>query len=168
MQHPYSGLIGSHVTVVTISRYDIERGNTDAAVASLNKLVASKTALETSNGTISLLVNGYDHDPRELYIIPEVRVYFQTLDAAFPYWFHILTRLELSLRMVFMLLVDLTPVPSKDGTVQVQFANDDLYAFLEDHFRAIDSIHGKYGFSEEKNAQITELVMNYFDSLIGR
>ncbi|MDQ9172000.1 chlororespiratory reduction 6 domain-containing protein [Oxalobacteraceae bacterium R-40] len=168
MQHPYSGLIGGHVTVVTIPREDIERGAVDVAVSSLNKLVASKAALETSNGTISLLVSGYDHDPRELYMIPEVRAYFQALDAAFPYWFHVLARLEHSLRMVFMLLADLTPVPSPDGSVQVQFANDDLHAFLEQHFQAMDSIHGKYGFSEEKNAQITELVMNYFDALIGR
>jgi hypothetical protein len=168
MQHPYSGLIGGHVTVVTIAREDIERGNVDAAVASLNKLVTSKAALEASNGTISLLVGGYDQDPRELYMIPEVRAYFQALDAAFPYWFHVLARLEHSLRMVFMLLVDLTPVPSPDGSVQAQFANDDLHTFLEDHFQAMDSIHGTYGFSEEENARITELVMNYFDSVISR
>lgn len=167
MQHPYSGLIGSHVTVVTISREDIESGNIDAAVASLNKLVTSKAALEASNGTISLLISGYDHDPRELYMIQEVRDYFQALDAAFPYWFHILARLEHSLRMVFMLLVDLMPVPAPDGSVQVQFANDDLHTFLEQHFQAMDSIHGKVGFSEQENARITELVMNYFDSLIG-
>lgn len=168
MSTPFSGLVGSHVTIVTISRADIERGNTDAALASLNKLVSSKAALEASNGTISLLVDGYDTDARELHMIPAVRSYFTELDAAFPYWFHVCTRIEHSLRLLFMLLVDLTPVQSRDGSVNVQFANDDLHEFLEKHFQAMDSIHGKHGFSEEENARITELVMNYFDSLIGR
>jgi hypothetical protein len=168
MANAFSGLVGPHVTIVTISRADIESGHTDAALASLNKLVASKSALEASNGTISLLINGYDADPRELHMIPEVRRYFEELDAAFPYWFHVCTRVEHSMRMLFMLLVDLTPVQSRDGSVNMQFANDDLHEFLERHFQAMDSIHGKHGFSEEENARITELVMNYFDSLIGR
>jgi hypothetical protein len=43
-----------------------------------------------------------------------------------------------------------------------------LHEFLERHFQAMDSIHGKHGFSEKENARITELVINYFDSLIGR
>lgn len=168
MSHPFSGLVGQHVTIVTVARADIERDNIDAALTSLNKLVESKAALEASNGTISLLVSGYDTDPRELHMIPEVRAYFEQLDAAFPYWFHILTRIEHSLRLVFMLLVDLTPVPSRDGSVNAQFANDDLHDFLDRHFDALDSIHGKFGFPEEENARITELVMNYFDALISR
>jgi hypothetical protein len=137
----------------------------NVALAALNKLVESASALTNSNGTISLLVSGYDNDPRELHTILEVRVYFQALDAQFPYWFHVCTRIDHSLRMLFMMLVELKPV-TMAGAVRFQFANDDLHAFLLQRLQAMDSLHAKHGFSEEKSLRITELVMNYFESVI--
>lgn len=164
----YAGLIGSKVVVVTITREDIETCNTGPALRSLNRLVDSMESLEASDGTISLLVSGYDNDPRELHLIPEVRTYFQRLDENFPFWFHVCTRIEHTLRLLFMLLADLTPVahPDDASLISYHFANDDLHLFISQRMEAMDSLHAKYGFSEEKNQRIGELVLNYFESLI--
>jgi len=164
----YAGLIGSKVVVVTITREDIEACNTAPALRSLNRLVDSRDALEASDGTISLLVSGYDDDPRELHLIPEVRTYFQRLDENFPFWFHVCTRIEHTLRLLFMLLADLTPAthPNNAASTTYYFANDDLHLFISQRMEAMDSLHAKYGFSEEKSQRIGELVLNYFDSLI--
>jgi hypothetical protein len=166
MQNAYSGLVGSKVVIATIERDDIVRCDIEPALAALNKLVESAGALTNSNGTISLLVSGYDNDPRELHTIPEVRAYFQALDAKFPYWFHVCTRIDHSLRMLFMMLVELKPV-TMAGAVSFQFANDDLHAFLLQRLQAMDSLHARNGFSEEESLRITELVMNYFESVIA-
>jgi hypothetical protein len=168
MHHPFSGLVGSKVVIVTISRDDIESCNIQPALASLNKLVASGEALAASNGTISLVVSGYDNDPRELHMIPEVREYFRNLDADFPYWFHVCTRIEHSLRLLFTMLVDTTPVIDAAHPAGAQFSNDDLNNFINRHFDAMDSLHGKHGFPEEENQRITGLVMNYFQTLISQ
>lgn len=48
MQHAFSSLVSRHVTVVTISRDDIQAGNLVPALASLNNLLASKAALGRS------------------------------------------------------------------------------------------------------------------------
>jgi hypothetical protein len=164
----YAGLIGSKVVVVTITREDIEACNTAPALRSLNCLVDSMEALEASDGTISLLVSGYDDDPRELHLIPEVRAYFQRLDENFPFWFHVCTRIEHTLRLLFMLLADLTPAARADdpSSTSYYFANDDLHLFISQRMDAMDSLHAKYGFSEEKSQRIGELVLNYFESLI--
>jgi hypothetical protein len=169
MRNTFSGLVGSKVVVVMIGREDIERRNTVPAVVSLNKLVESLEALAASNGTISLMVGGYDNDPRELHMIPEVRDYFKALDEDFPYWFHICTRIEHSLRLLFLMLADLTPVanPNHSGVVSAQIANDDLNHFVNSHFEAMDSLHGKHGFPQEENQRITGLVVNYFESLLS-
>jgi hypothetical protein len=169
MHNTFSGLVGAKVVIVTITRDDIEQCNTEQALASLNQLVASPEALAASNGTISLLVSGYDDDPRELHMIPEVREYFKILDEGFPYWFHVCTRIEHSLRLLFMVLVDMTPVmgAAHPSTAGVQFSNDDLNDFINRHLDAMDSLHGKHGFPEQENERITALVMNYFQSLIS-
>jgi hypothetical protein len=166
MHNSFSGLVGAKVVVVTITRADIEQRNTAPALASLNQLVASPDALAASNGTISLMVGGYDSDPRELHMIPEVRDYFKALDEDFPYWFHVCTRIEHSLRMLFMMLADMTPVIGAAHPTGAQFSNDGLNDFINRHCDAMDSLHHKYGFSEEENQRITGLVMNYFESLI--
>ncbi|HJV73679.1 MAG TPA: chlororespiratory reduction 6 domain-containing protein, partial [Noviherbaspirillum sp.] len=90
----YGGLVGTKVVVITIQREDIERRKIEPALSSLNRLIDSQEALEASNGTISLMVSGYDDDPRELHLIPEVRTFFLELDEQFPFWFHVCTRIE--------------------------------------------------------------------------
>jgi len=169
MHNLYAGLVGSKVVVVTITREDIEAGNTGPALRSLNRLINSREALEASDGTVSLLVSGYDDDPRELHLIEEVRTYFRLLDENFPFWFHVCTRIEHTLRLLFTLLVDFTPAAhSKDASmVSYHFANDDLHQFISQRMDAMDTLHAKYGFSEEKSQQIGEFVLNYFESLIS-
>ncbi|MGZ5858144.1 MAG: chlororespiratory reduction 6 domain-containing protein [Burkholderiaceae bacterium] len=166
MHTPYSGMVGSHVVIAKIDRADIESRNVAPASAALNRLVESSEALINSNGTISLMVSGYDDDPRELHMIPEVRDYFVALDADFPYWFHICTRLDHTLRMLFMMIADPLPALNDSATVQYLIANDDLNEFLNRRMEAIDMLHAKFGFDEAENVRIGELVLNYFASLI--
>lgn len=169
MRNLYAGLVGSKVVIVTIERNDIERQNTAPALESLERLIASRQALEASNGTISLMVSGYDDDPRELHLIPEVRCYFQVLDDQFPFWCHICTRIEHSLRMVFTMLAELTPVALEDppGAIGYRFSNDDLNAFVEQRLMAMQTLHARHGFDPKESEQIAELVINYFSSIIG-
>jgi hypothetical protein len=166
MHTPYSGLVGSHVVVATIDRADIESRNVAPASSALNRLVESTEVLEKSNGTISLMVSGYDDDLRELHMIPEVRDYFVALDANFPYWFHICTRMDHTLRLLFMMMADLVPSMNESGAIQYLFSNDDLNEFLNRRMDAMDMLHAKFGFDEAENQRIGELVLNYFASLI--
>jgi hypothetical protein len=149
---------------VTIQRDDIASHNTGPALTSLEQLITSREALEASNGTISLLVSGYDDDLRELHLIPEVRAYFQELDEQFPFWFHVCTRIEHSLRMVFTMLVELTPVALEDppGAIGYRFSNDDLNAFVQQRLLAMRALHASNGFDQKKSERIVDLVTNYF------
>ena len=169
MHNLYSGLVGSKVVVITLERDEIERQDTAPVLESLKRLTASRQALEASNGTISLMVSGYDEDPRELHLIPEVRHYFQLLDDQFPFWCHICTRIEHSLRLVFTMLVELTPIALEEppGAIGYRFSNDDLNVFVEQRLMAMQSLHARHGFDAVESERIAELVVNYFSSIIG-
>lgn len=170
MVHPnlYADLIGRHAVMVTIPREDIECGNVDDAVAALNKLVASREALEDSNGTLALLVGGYDDDPRELHLIPEVRAYFKELDALFPYWFHVCVRIENTLQLLLTLLIELTPVALADppGAIGYRFDHDDLNTFVQKQLDEMEALHRIHGFDQATSQRIRELVINYYSALI--
>jgi hypothetical protein len=169
IRNMYAGLVGAKVVVVTIPREDIESRNAEPALASLERLIASREALEASNGTISLLVSGYDDDPRELHLIPEVRAYFLDLDDQFPFWFHVCTRIEYSLRMVFTMLADLTAVALDDppGAIGYRFSNDDLNDFVGQRLVAMRSLHASEGFDVKESDRIAELVVSYFSAVAG-
>lgn len=169
MQNLLTGLVGSKVVIVTIPREDIERHNVAPALASLSKLTESRQALESSNGTITLLVSGYDNDPRELHLIPEVRRYFQALDQQFPFWFHICVRIEHSLRMIFTMLADLEPIALEQpaGAIGYSISNDDLNTFVGLHLEAMRGLHVKYGFDPMESDRTANLEENYFTTLIA-
>jgi hypothetical protein len=91
MHKIYGGLVGSKVAIVTVPRERIETGDTAPVLASLERLIASREALEASNGTISLLVNGYDADPRELHLWID-----HGLKDGLPSWMIVIQRLDRS------------------------------------------------------------------------
>lgn len=169
MLNIYRGLVGSKVVVVAIQREDIDTGNTGPALTSLERLIESREALEASNGTISLIVSGYDDDPRELHLIPEVRAYFQELDERFPFWFHVCTRIEHSLRMIFTMLVDMAPVALEDppGAIGYRFSNDDLNDFVGQRLMAMRTLHASHKFDEEEGERIADLIISYFSNVAG-
>ncbi|WP_084199139.1 chlororespiratory reduction 6 domain-containing protein [Noviherbaspirillum autotrophicum] len=169
MRNLYGGLVGTKVVVITIQREDIERRDLEQALASLNRLIDSREALEASNGTISLMVSGYDNDPRELHLIPEVRAFFQELDEQFPFWFHVCTRIEHSLRMIFAMLADLEPVALDDppGAIGYQFSNDDLNDFVGQRMIAMRALHATHKFDVDESERIADLVISYFSNVAG-
>lgn len=135
----------------------------------LNKLVESREALEASNGTLALLISGYDEDPRELHEIPEVRAYFKQLDALFPYWFHVCVRIENTLQLLLTLLIELTPVALDDppGAIGYRFAHDELNRFVQKRLDAMEALHLFHGFDQATSQRIRELVINYYSALVG-
>ncbi len=88
------------------SRRQAETGDVGEPLEFLRRLTAEKaTALEYS-GRISLVVDGYNEDPRELFEIPEVRAYCQRLDQEWPYWFFFLSQADESIKMLESCLCD--------------------------------------------------------------
>ena len=47
--------------------------------------------LRTMIGSLVFCVEGYDGDPREVHIIPEVRKFYAAFHEAWPYWLYFAT-----------------------------------------------------------------------------
>ena len=66
------------------SRRQVETCDVAEPLQLLRSLTADRhTALEFS-GRLSLVVDGYNNDPRELFEMPEVRANIKRLDQAWP------------------------------------------------------------------------------------
>ena len=72
--------------VLLISRRAIETGDTDSILGRMKPLLATPEDTWRYRGQVTLVIDGYDNDSRELVDIPEVRMFLREFDRRWPYW----------------------------------------------------------------------------------
>jgi hypothetical protein len=164
----FTGLINSDCIQLGITRQSIIENDISFALKKLNLLVATPEAVRKSSGALSLAVLGYDADPRELPEIPEVRRYFKALVEAFPYWFHVLNRIDDSLSLIFTLSADsIQIVRAPNGSFGTTYDTAEVIRFFKRHAAYLDSLHQLHHVSERDTSHIVSLVTNYYESKLG-
>ena len=72
--------------VLMISRREVEAGDIASVVSRLKVFLATREDAWLYRGQTTLVVDGYNSDPRELVDIPEVRAILRQFNADCPYW----------------------------------------------------------------------------------
>jgi hypothetical protein len=72
--------------VLLISRREVDAGDIASVLSRLKPFLASREETWRYRGQMTLVVDGYNHDPRELVDIPEVRTLLRRLEASWPCW----------------------------------------------------------------------------------
>jgi len=89
---------------ITIARRDIETNNISKYLALLDPLYPNIKLANKFCEKVALYIEGYDHDPRELWQIPEVRRFIKALNERFHYWLYFLDKNTGSLSMITLAL----------------------------------------------------------------
>jgi DNA replication protein DnaC len=76
----------SEPVVLLISRREVDAGDIASVLSRLKPFLASREETWRYRGQMTLVVDGYNHDPRELVDIPEVRTLLRRLEASWPCW----------------------------------------------------------------------------------
>ena len=121
-------------------------------------------ALRPLFNSFGFAVGGYDDDSRELYEIPEVRVFFQQFRRAWPYWFFV-SDLDLPILqvMTFCCLPSLHAV-KRDGAPlhRVAFDQGELAKFILSSFRGMNLLFARAGMTEEENRSRSQQIFDYY------
>lgn len=117
--------------VLLISRREIEQADLSSVLSRLKVFLATREDAWRYRGQMTLVVDGYNHDPRELVDIPEVRSLLRRLEAEWPYWAFFFNQVDDSIKLLLSCVagavkevVDLLKV----GRVSLQFVLDDTTA----------------------------------------
>src|ERR1039457_2500224 len=78
----------------------IATGDISEVLSSLKALSGDRSSALSAEGTATLVFEGYDDDPREIYSIPEVREWFAKQFAAWPYWSFFASRTDQTVPLV--------------------------------------------------------------------
>ena len=144
--------------ILMFSRRQVETGDVDEPLELLRSLTADRrTAIEFC-GRISLVVDGYNDDPRELFEIPEVRAYVDRLDRGWSYWFFFLSQADESIKLLESCLCDTIEVVP--GVTSVDM--DQLEQSLARHFAAMHRLGAELALPEEMCEEVAEGIIGMF------
>jgi hypothetical protein len=91
---------------LVISREQVNECDISGPLRVLRQLQGNPEKAVAACGRISLVIDGYNNDPRELFEIPEVRRFIKELDAMWPYWFFFLSQADDSIKVIESCLCD--------------------------------------------------------------
>lgn len=148
--------------VFIITRQQIEAEDSESSLEFLRSLVSTDNPQQiwSYKGRLSLVISGYDADPRELFKIPEVRRYLRSIDEHWPFWLFFLNQVDESIKVVVACLASTVEVAP--GLAHIDPVG--LNRFMERAFSAVNIIFETCGFPESENEALSRGVEQMFSN----
>jgi hypothetical protein len=141
--------------VVVCDYFAIITGNILDVLDSLKRLTCDRSSALDAEGAVTLVFNGYDSDPRELELIPEVRSWFGRLYEAWPYWSFFACRTDQTVPLVLSLLLPGRPQNGDSGKSGLIFDFEELNRLLQEMFHHQNELIERLDISEDVNEIVT-------------
>lgn len=168
------------VIFYAIDRDDIKKCNSQYFLQFIERLCVNDNLCRKVQGKLEIMIDGYNHDKRELYEIPEIRKWFKKVDKSNIAWFYFCNTISPSfgLTVYFMCMsnakiintqerltgyqvVDTMKAKGSHPKIRVTF-NPKLYiATLNNNCLRLNEMTEKLGLPEEKNKQISREVTEH-------
>lgn len=149
-----------------VSRTDVEKSNLGSVMqllASLNiqdPAQADLGTLRQLRSKISIIVAGYDDDPRELYEIPEVRSYFQTLQRNWPYGLYFFDREVKTAHLLVLCHAGFSILPHQDSRMRnLQIDQNSVGEFLSAALYPTGDITERLGWTSAETVELAKEIV---------
>lgn len=157
----------SGLVLLNVRRDEIEELDISGFTELLSRLIINDDMIKKAKGKISFMIDGYNHDEREIYEIPEIRAWIKKVIPAFKYWGYFLNmdeylRNKAGLRMLHFCYVDITVV-STDKVLKkkfVEFDKDQTLELLNNLFEWLNEFTDRYNIPLEINKEQSFLIGN--------
>jgi hypothetical protein len=155
----------SDVIVYQFSRSKVERCDFGhfLGLYALDKLPTGGRLRKMMNALV-FCIEGWDTDPRQLHLIPEIRRFYSAFHDAWPYWLYFCNLDMDTLRAMVMCCLPSVTTMQVDGQIQVKVSCDplDVLKFLQGDFVHMNLICGRAEMFERYIYERTKAVFEYF------
>jgi hypothetical protein len=151
--------------IVFLDRSMVESGDIDSVLESLAVFSATPESTRAHAHELSLIFDGYQHDRRELYQIPEVRRFVRALNGYWPYWFHFVNKADHNLLVLMYCLMELEGTKVKDGIASTTLVDGEFCRVIGDLFGGMNHLYARHEFTKEENRAATREIKDYLESL---
>jgi hypothetical protein len=130
--------------VLMISRREVEAADLNSVLSRLKAFLATPRGCLALPGQMTLVVGGYNNDPRELVDIPEVRVLLRALEAEWPYWAFFFNQVDDSIKLLLSCVAGCQFL----GRGAVEMDADLVAGALARAFGGMNIVFDRFGFPE--------------------
>lgn len=142
-----------------ISRQEVEEHALARVLSRLKPLVADSSEAWRYKGQVTLVVSGYEDDPRSLVDVPEVRLMLRDLEAGWKEWPFFLNQVDDSIK----LLIASSAGERFDGGGWVELSRDRLSQMLLRGLVGIKCVFERYGFPESELQALSAGLIEVFE-----
>ncbi len=125
----------------------------------INRLSRNKKALINNRGTLEVLIDGFNTDPREAYEIPEVRNWYcESINVGIP-WFYFLGEQAKGMGLTVLLFscCDIKVKSKESGNTYVEIQDpDQVMEWLNHNFNNLNEFTDEKVIPEEINKEMSE------------
>jgi hypothetical protein len=136
----------SELVVLLISRREVEAADIASVLSRLKPFLATRDEAWRYRGRMTLVVDGYNHDPRELVDIPEVRTLLRKLEASWPAWAFFFNQVDDSITLLLSCVAGSRFL----GRGAVEIDAEMVAAALGRAFGGMNMIFDRFGFPEDE------------------
>lgn len=145
----HAAILECDIVVTEFSRRQVESGELDTIVASLERLSKVPEVALKLKGSMFLSFAGWDDDRREIYDIPEIVQFFRALTQHWPHWFYFLEAEQDSIKNSLFLLLDLKYESKSNGKMSYVFDPHQFSSKAMFLFEHMNSLMLDVGMTEE-------------------
>ena len=136
----------SEPVVLLISRREVEQADLPSVLSRLKVFLATREDAWLYRGQMTLVVDGYNNDPRELVDIPEVRSLLRRLEAEWPYWAFFFNQVDDSIKLLLSCVAGSRYL----GNGAVEMDADLVAAAMARAFGGMNTVFERFNFPEEE------------------
>ena len=147
------------------SRSKVERGDFQhfLSLYAPDKLPTGRRLREMMNRFV-FCIQGWDSDPREIHIVPEIRRFYSAFHDAWPYWLYFCNLDADTLSAMTMCCLSSVNTMQVDGQTQTAVTCDplDMIQFIKCDFMPMNLMCERAAMFEERIYDRTKAVFKYF------
>lgn len=132
--------------VLLISRREVEQADLPSVLAYLKVFLATREDAWRYRGQMALVVDGYNHDPRELVDIPKVRSLLRRLETEWPYWAFFFNQVDDSIKLLLSCVAGSRFL----GNGAVEMDAELVTASMARAFGGMNAVFDRFGFPEDE------------------
>jgi hypothetical protein len=136
----------SEPVVLMISRREVDSGDLASVLARLKVFLATREDAWRYRGQMTLVVDGYNNDPRELVDILEVRTLLRRLEAEWPYWAFFFNQVDDSIKLLLSCVAGSRYL----GNGAVEMDGDLVAAAMTRAFGGMNAVFERFNFPEDE------------------
>lgn len=151
--------------IFVFHREAVESGEIESSLSLLNAFTVNADVARKHANALTVVFEGFESDPRELYEIAPVRAFVAQLTNAWPYWLHFINKSDHTLLIIMKCLMEIIRTSRDGGIVTSTLVEGEFSRIIGDLFGGMNYLYQELGLTPKENSDMTQEIKRYLDSL---